>query len=185
MITPNSLTLLRVLLAIVIWCVLANSRAVGFHLTGFFLFLLASLTDLWDGILARHQSAVSDFGKIADPIADKILILTTLFAMSHLRLFSAWWLAPIFIREVGISIVRLFYLKKKIVIPAESAGKMKMGVQFATVVIGFTVLLASGYGVRAGWFNVLNLFLQFMLFVSNLMAIMSGVMFLKKLSTTR
>jgi CDP-diacylglycerol--glycerol-3-phosphate 3-phosphatidyltransferase len=89
------------------------------------IFLLACLTDFLDGWLARRNHEISDFGKILDPVADKILILGTFICFVELQLIPSWMVIVIVIREFLITSVRLFAIRKGKVLSAENAGKHK------------------------------------------------------------
>jgi CDP-diacylglycerol--glycerol-3-phosphate 3-phosphatidyltransferase len=96
-------------------------------------FLIAALTDLVDGVWARRYGLVTNFGKIADPIADKALIGTALIALS-IQGEIAWWVTGIIIfREVAITLMR-FWVIKKGVIPASRGGKVKTVSQIVAIV---------------------------------------------------
>jgi CDP-diacylglycerol--glycerol-3-phosphate 3-phosphatidyltransferase len=96
-------------------------------------FLIAALTDLVDGVWARRYGLVTNFGKIADPIADKALIGTALIALS-IQDEIAWWVTGIIIfREVAITLMR-FWVIKHGVIPASRGGKVKTVSQIIAIV---------------------------------------------------
>jgi CDP-diacylglycerol--glycerol-3-phosphate 3-phosphatidyltransferase len=96
-------------------------------------FLIAALTDLVDGVWARRYGLVTNFGKIADPIADKALIGTALIALS-IQGEIAWWVTGIIIfREVAITLMR-FWVIKHGVIPASRGGKVKTVSQIIAIV---------------------------------------------------
>ena len=96
-------------------------------------FLIAALTDLIDGVWARRYGLVTNFGKIADPIADKALIGTALVALS-IQGDIAWWVTGIIIfREVAITVLR-FWVIKHGVIPASRGGKVKTVSQIVAIV---------------------------------------------------
>jgi CDP-diacylglycerol--glycerol-3-phosphate 3-phosphatidyltransferase len=96
------------------------------------LFALAALTDHWDGHLARTRGLVTDFGKIADPIADKTLILVALAVLSGLGQLSWWVTGIVAFREIGVTLLR-FAVIKHAVIPASLGGKIKTVAQIAAI----------------------------------------------------
>ena len=138
---PNIITVGRIAMApAVFFLILAE----GFlpRILGFLLFLGAAFSDLWDGHLARKHNWVSDFGKLMDPIADKLLLLATFipfYILSHQPgvegdlpywgELPAWVLIVIFGREVLVTIVRQIAARRGRVIPAASVGKYKAVVQ--------------------------------------------------------
>lgn len=138
---PNVITVARIFMApAVFFLVLAD----GFwpRLLAFVLFLAAAFSDLWDGHLARKYGWVSDFGKLMDPIADKLLLLATFipfFILSHQAgpqgdlpywgELPVWVLIVIFGRELLVTVVRQIAARRGRVIPAGKAGKYKAVVQ--------------------------------------------------------
>jgi CDP-diacylglycerol--glycerol-3-phosphate 3-phosphatidyltransferase len=105
------------------------------------IFVVASLTDRIDGDLARKRGLITDFGKLADPIADKALIGTALVGLSMLHQLSWWVTVLILIREVGVTLLR-FWVIRRGVIPASRGGKVKTTLQ--AVAIGLLVLPLTG-----------------------------------------
>lgn len=105
-------------------------------------FAVASVTDRVDGELARRRGLVTDFGKIADPIADKALIGAALIGLSVLDELPWWVTAVILVREVGITALRLVIIRHG-VLPASRGGKLKTLLQ--SVAIGLLVLPTEGW----------------------------------------
>jgi len=89
------------------------------------LFVAASLTDLFDGIIARRRNLVTDFGKLMDPLADKVLICSAFIAFIELEWMPAWMVIVIVARELAITGLRLLAASKNIVLAAERQGKNK------------------------------------------------------------
>ena len=137
---PNWLTLLRVVLSfLLIVCLLtpgfdAKLLAVG-------TFLVACLTDLWDGRIARSKGLVTDFGVLMDPIADKILVLSAFVSFVQLGVAPAWMVVLIATREFLVTGLRLFALGKGQVLPAEAAGKHKTVSQMVAISVTLLFLL--------------------------------------------
>ncbi|MEV4243058.1 CDP-diacylglycerol--glycerol-3-phosphate 3-phosphatidyltransferase [Streptosporangium canum] len=105
----------------------------GWRVTALVVFLVASLTDLLDGELARRYGLVTDFGKIADPIADKALIGAALISLSVLDELT-WWVTIVILgRELGVTILRFAVIRHG-VIPASYGGKVKTVLQIAAIV---------------------------------------------------
>ncbi|ACZ85157.1 CDP-diacylglycerol--glycerol-3-phosphate 3-phosphatidyltransferase [Streptosporangium roseum] len=105
----------------------------GWRVTALVVFLVASLTDLLDGELARRYGLVTDFGKIADPIADKALIGAALISLSALDEL-AWWVTIVILgRELGVTLLRFAVIRHG-VIPASYGGKVKTVLQIAAIV---------------------------------------------------
>lgn len=131
---PNVLTVARLLMVPVFgYLALAIEQTDAVQWMSAAVFLIAALTDLVDGVWARRYGLVTNFGKIADPIADKALIGTALVALS-IQGEIAWWVTGIIIfREVAITVLR-FWVIKHGVIPASRGGKVKTVSQIVAIV---------------------------------------------------
>lgn len=136
----NQITLLRIGLAFVcIWLIVRDTFIS--MLWAFIVFIAASLTDYFDGLVARKFSLVSDLGKILDPIADKILIIGVFLAFLDLGAIHVWIVTVILLRELIITSLRFFCLNKGIVLEAKILGKHKTVSQIAGVILIFITLL--------------------------------------------
>lgn len=123
----NILTMSRVaMVPLFAWAFLTGS--VTGRLVAVGIFLLAAVTDRLDGHLARTRNLVTDFGKIADPIADKALTITALVLLSAEGIVPWWVTIVIVVRELGITLLR-FVLVRRSVIAASSGGKVKTVLQ--------------------------------------------------------
>ena len=119
---PNQITFLRILFIPVFVAFLLSDLQYKNYIAAF-IFIVLSLSDALDGYIARKHKQVTQIGKILDPIADKLLISAALiFLLSRIQL---WMAIVIIARELIITIARLFFLPKKIVIPASILGKIK------------------------------------------------------------
>jgi CDP-diacylglycerol--glycerol-3-phosphate 3-phosphatidyltransferase len=134
--TVARLALVPVIVAVLVWDGGAN---VALRLVAAGLFTVAAVTDHLDGHLARARGLVTDFGKIADPIVDKALVLLTLAALCWIGGGNpSWWVfILITARELGVTVMR-FAVVKYAVIPASTGGKLKTVVQI--VAVGLYVL---------------------------------------------
>jgi CDP-diacylglycerol--glycerol-3-phosphate 3-phosphatidyltransferase len=140
----NAITVLRLLLVPVFAVVLfhGDGHQTGWRIGAWAVFAVASFTDRLDGELARKRGLVTEFGKLADPIADKALIGTALVGLSVLD-DLAWWVTVVMlVREVGVTLLR-FWVIRHGVIPASRGGKVKTLLQ--GVAIGLYVLPLSGW----------------------------------------
>ena len=137
---PNALTVLRILLVPVFLILLLADG--GHDLTtrwwALVVFLLAMLTDKIDGDLARKYNLITNFGKIADPIADKSLMAAALIGLALVSELPWWVPVVILVRELGITVLRFFMIRIA-VMPASKGGKLKTVLQ--TVAIGLFLLL--------------------------------------------
>ncbi|HEU5027104.1 MAG TPA: CDP-alcohol phosphatidyltransferase family protein [Spirillospora sp.] len=132
----NALTLLRIaLVPLFVWLLFMDGT--GWRIGAFAVFAAASVTDKIDGDLARSRGLVTDFGKIADPIADKALTGAALVSLSALGELWWWVTAVIMVREIGITLMRFVVIRYG-VIPASKGGKLKTMLQ--VFAIGFYIL---------------------------------------------
>ena len=136
---PNRLTTARVFLTIGF----VGSMSVDWryaHTLALLLFVIASITDYADGAIARHRGQVTDFGKLMDPLADKIMIAGAFICLVP-SCIPAWAAVVIISREFLITGLRLVAASKQIVLPAEALGKHKTGWQIGAVIF-FLLFLA-------------------------------------------
>ncbi|MEQ4718292.1 CDP-diacylglycerol--glycerol-3-phosphate 3-phosphatidyltransferase [Nonomuraea sp. B19D2] len=129
----NVLTVLRLAL-VPFFVVCLFLPGTGWRVTALGVFVVASITDHLDGELARRYGLITDFGKIADPIADKALTGAALVCLSILNELPWWVTIPILGREIGITALR-FVLLRHAVIPASYGGKVKTVLQIAAIVL--------------------------------------------------
>ena len=133
---PNFLTLLRIAVVPVMgWMLLAHPQQTNWRIATTAVFALAIATDALDGYLARKHNLITNFGKLADPIADKALTGMALVGLSILGELWWWVTISILIREWGITLLRLA-LAQRIVLAANRGGKLKTVLQ-AAAIIGF------------------------------------------------
>lgn len=126
---PNVLTVLRILLVPVLVVALLEETSNG-DLLAAVVFALASLTDFVDGWLARTRAKVTNFGKLMDPIADKLLVIGALVSLVSLDRLAAWVAMVIIAREIAVTVARA---QADEVIPAAAWGKAKTCVQVAAI----------------------------------------------------
>ena len=139
----NALTVLRLALVPVFLFALFHDEGedTAWRVLAFVAFAVASVTDRVDGELARRRGIVTDFGKIADPMADKALIGAALIGLSLLDELSWWVTVVVLVREIGITLLRLFVIRHG-VMPASRGGKVKTLLQ--GLGIGLLVLPLGG-----------------------------------------
>ncbi|KUH98649.1 CDP-diacylglycerol--glycerol-3-phosphate 3-phosphatidyltransferase [Mycolicibacterium acapulense] len=146
----NVLTGVRMALVPVFLVVLfvGDGHETFWRIAAFVVFTVAVITDRFDGALARNYGMVTEFGTLADPIADKALIGAALIGLSLLGDLPWWITVVILTREIGITVLRFAVLRHG-VIPASRGGKLKTLVQ--GVAIGLFVLPLSGAWLAAAW----------------------------------
>ncbi|MBV9819401.1 MAG: CDP-diacylglycerol--glycerol-3-phosphate 3-phosphatidyltransferase [Solirubrobacterales bacterium] len=130
---PNVLTVIRILLVPVLVVALLEKTGSGDLLAGV-VFAIASLTDAIDGYLARSRNSITNFGKLMDPIADKLLIIAALVALVSLDRLEAWVAMVIIAREFAVTVLRVAIgTQQGVVIPASPWGKVKTATQVLMV----------------------------------------------------
>lgn len=137
---PNRLTMLRIALTFV-FMFLLFCKGLWAKAGSLLVFLIAALSDFLDGWLANKRGLVTDFGKLMDPIADKILVLAAFAAFVQMQLIDAWMFVIIIAREILITSLRLFALNKGKVLSASKSGKHKTLSQMVVIffILGFVV----------------------------------------------
>ena len=141
---PNALTVVRILLVPVM--VAALLEADGASLLAAAVFAIAASTDVLDGYLARSRRLVTTFGKVMDPVADKLLVSAALVALVDLDRLAAWAAAVIIVRELAVSGLRAVAGRRGIVIVASRLGRLKTASQIAAV-----LALIVATDPDAGW----------------------------------
>lgn|SRR5699024_133544 len=157
---PNVLTTIRILLIPIFLWVIAGTgawqdvdAARADRWWALVVFLLLMVTDQLDGYLARKYEVITDFGKLADPIADKLLMLAAFISLNLLG--ELWWTvtAVIVVRELGITLWRLVLARRGLVVPASKGGKLKTVLQTLAVALYIMPLAGAvtwiGHGVMA------------------------------------
>jgi len=146
----NVLTGIRMVLVPVFLVALfvGDGHETSWRITAFAIFAVAVITDHFDGALARSYGMVTEFGTLADPIADKALIGSALVGLSILGDLPWWVTVVIVIRELGVTFLRLVVLRRG-VIPASRGGKLKTLVQ--AVAIGLFIMPLSGTWLSVAW----------------------------------
>jgi len=146
----NGLTVLRMALVPVFAVALlyADGEETGARVLAWVIFAIAVVTDHFDGEIARRRGLITNFGKLADPIADKALTGTALVGLSVLGELP-WWVTVVILgREVGVTLLR-FWVIRHGVIPASRGGKLKTLVQ--AIAIGLYILPLSGVLGTVRW----------------------------------
>lgn len=143
---PNRLTIARFFLTLGFVAALSVNWQYG-HTLALALFVAGSLTDYADGYIARRYSLVTDFGKLMDPLVDKIMIAGAFICLvpPPSSAIPAWAVVVIISREFLITGLRLLAASKGTVLPAEALGKHKTGWQIATVIFFLAILAAHEF----------------------------------------
>lgn len=130
----NRITMLRIVLTAVFMLFLLWWEKIWWtKAVSLLIFSLAALSDFFDGLIAKKQNMITDFGKLMDPIADKILVLAAFSAFLSMQIINVWMFMVIVSREILITSLRLFALNKGKVLSASKAGKHKTVSQMAVI----------------------------------------------------
>lgn len=132
---PNALTLLRVaMVPAFAWVFLSQPQSAAWRYTALAIFALAQITDVVDGRIARARHLVTRFGKLVDPIADKLLTGMAFVALSLVSELSWWVTGVILLREWGVTVLRFAMLRFG-VISANRGGKLKAVIQTVAILL--------------------------------------------------
>ncbi len=139
---PNLITLVRILL-IPVFIILFITPTPDRSMSAAVIFVVAAITDLLDGYIARRTGQVTKLGKLLDPIADKLLVLSALILLVNVDRVSALVAILVIAREVAVTGIRAIAATEGMIIAAEATGKYKMALQ----VVAITLLVLEGTGL--------------------------------------
>ena len=176
---PNALTVLRLVLVPIFVVLGLQSQSWTALWAAFVVFAVAAITDRFDGELARSWGQITDFGRIADPIADKALTLCGFGLLSY-QGFLPWWLTILIaVRELGITAMRAFLLRRGVVVSANQAGKLKTFMQM--IALGMLLIPWAHFTAlneaNEGWVVILIRLGQIFAGVALALTLYSGVMY--------
>lgn len=133
---PNKLTIIRTLMVIPFIIILEiDNKSLLFNIIAALIFLSASLTDFLDGYIARKNNLITNFGKLMDPLSDKILVISALITFVSKQYIQAWMVIIIIAREFLVTGIRIIAASKGEVIPADKLGKYKTTFQMIAIVL--------------------------------------------------
>ena len=139
----NLLTLARIIvIPIIVFCIYMKSPFYGW--AAFTLFCIASITDYFDGYIARIRNEVTNFGTFLDPIADKLLVAAVILILTSKEIIADWETIPaliILLREIAVSGLREYLAKIKVSVPASRISKIKTSLQL--IALAFLILSES------------------------------------------
>jgi len=176
---PNKLTMFRVILIPFFVFFLLTDIGLGAvaPVLALVIFIVASLTDMLDGKIARKYNLVTNFGKFMDPLADKLLVCSALICLIELEKAASWIVIIIIAREFIISGFRLIAAEHQIVIAASMWGKFKTTFQMAAIIL---LILNCAWSLPVGSVDVIYLLGQIVLYVALILTIISLVDYLMK-----
>ena len=161
----NKLTILRIILVPVFVALMMLDMGIAATIV----FVVASLTDMLDGYLARKRNEITNFGKFADPIADKILVVSALLCLMEIAVIPAWAVIIVIAREFIVSGLRMSAASQDVVIAADGFGKIKTITQMVSI-----TMLLLGIG------GIFGIIAQVLFYVSVVLTFLSGVSYIVK-----
>jgi len=175
----NRITLFRIVTAF-IFMFLIFVNGLWAKIASFIIFILAALSDFYDGFLARKNNMVTDFGKLMDPIADKILVVAALVAFVQMQLVQAWMVVIIIFREILVTSLRIFALSKGKVLSATRAGKHKTFSQMLVIFIILIFILVKEvmlefYSWNPSWENFFKITIYILMLITTALTLYSGI----------
>lgn len=177
---PNKLTLFRVIL-VPFFVAALLIREIPYHnLWALLLFAVASLTDHFDGKLARKNNQVTTFGQFLDPVADKILVISALVCFVQLGLAPTWCVLIIIAREFIVTSIRLVAVDSGKVIAANQWGKTKTVSQIVAVIAILLLQILLELGVPGAWEAAFVSIGNIMIYIATLFTVFSGAVYIKE-----
>lgn len=183
--TPNKLTIARMVISPIFLAVIMKDGLPHRFLWALIIFSIASVTDAIDGKMARKNNQVTNFGKLLDPIADKVLTTAALLAFMKLGLCNIWIVMIVLTREFTIASIRMIAASNGVVIPANIWGKLKTVSQMVfTVLIMllgeiFTYAKNIVPGVTVPHYLTLSNISNTLLWITAVLTVISGVIYIK------
>ncbi|EJF41847.1 CDP-diacylglycerol--glycerol-3-phosphate 3-phosphatidyltransferase [Clostridium sp. MSTE9] len=183
---PNKLTMFRLILVPFFVAVLLAPALPHHYLIAAILFAVASYTDHLDGMLARKNNQITDFGKFMDPLADKVLVISALVCFVELHLANVWLVLLIIAREFMVTSIRLVAADKGQVIAANNWGKAKTVSQIIAILVVLFLqywleLAVAGVALPVTVNEPLaSLFGQLLILIATALAVISGLIYLKQ-----
>ena len=179
---PNKLTLARILLVPFFVAALLIDFPLN-NLAALLIFIAASLTDMLDGKIARKQGLITDFGKFADPLADKILVISALLCFVQLGLCDCVAVIIVLFREFAVTSIRLIAASKGKVIAANMWGKVKTVTQMVSIICVITMqvvldLAQLGIPLPDLLPTVFYYIGEVLIWISTFFALLSGVVYI-------
>lgn len=179
---PNKLTLLRCCLVPVFLLFIYLTAVPYNYLIALIIFMVASATDALDGHIARKNNLITNFGKFLDPLADKVLVISTLTVFVDLKVMGAIPLIIIITREFMVSGLRLVVADEGVVVPAGIWGKLKTAFTMITIIFALlwlSILNDFAFNISANTGNIINIIIQVLIWISTALTIISGLVYLK------
>lgn len=163
----------------------------GLRLLALVMFVAASITDYYDGVLARRHGWVTNFGKLLDPLADKLIVMAAFVGMVELEIFPSWMVILILCREFLITGLRTLAISQGSVIAADRWGKNKTISQMTTIITALVYLTARDFLTLSGHWKpvvvdewglapIFTVILNLMMLVCVVLTVVSGVLYFRR-----
>ncbi len=172
--TPNKLTIIRILL-VPFFMAFALAGGTMWNIAALLIFAAASLTDYYDGKIARASGQITTFGKFMDPLADKMLTTAAFLVFMDIDLISPWVVIIILLREFAVSGIRLAAAGTGEVIAASIWGKAKTVSQMVAIILTFVLMIFSFIP-----YNVTYIIVNIVVWISTALTILSGADYIIK-----
>jgi len=180
---PNLLTIIRIIFASLIALILIFSDSKMAYFISFILFALAGITDYFDGWLARKRNQISDLGRMLDPIADKILVISTFIILMSNNVIDGFNVIAALIiiyREIFISGLREFLGNKSFVVKVTKLAKWKTAIQFITILAFLGRQVINDFYMYT---VIINIFIEFictlLIWITSLISLFTGINYLR------
>lgn len=191
---PNKLSILRIIMIPITLLFMLPISIYGFQPEGWnsfitehgmliaaIMFIIASLTDMLDGKIARKYNLITNLGKFLDSLADKMLVIAVLIAFVELGRISAWWLMIITLREFMVTGIRMLASEKGVVMAAKMIGKIKTTTQMIAIIfLMFEPTICKIAGLTAGTINPVTIIGDVLFGICVIMTVVSGLDYLIK-----
>lgn len=176
---PNKLTMVRMcMVPVFVFFMLAEFMPYR-YMIALVIFSLASYTDHLDGKIARSQNLITNFGKLMDPLADKILVMSALICFVRLGFASTACVIVIMIREFAVTSIRLVAVEQGKVIPANNWGKAKTISQMVAIITILALQSLLQLNLLTGSAGVMLMIGDVLIYIATLLTLISGVIYAK------
>ncbi len=181
---PNKITISRILLTFV-FIFLMKASGLFPKIGAMLIFSLACFTDYLDGYLARKNYEITTFGKLMDPIADKILVISAFIVFAQLGLVGVWMVVVILLREFVVTSLRIFALARGKVIHAQRMGKHKTISSYVAIFLILAFLIFKEIAIKIGFYSksfqsMGSFFIYILMLVVISLTIISGINYIAK-----
>ena len=175
---PNRLTIVRMVLTPIFLFVFMAPFIPYHYFIGLAVYVAGCITDFLDGKIARNYNLITTFGKLADPVADKMLTTAALLALMNEGLCSLYIVFIVLTREFAVTSVRLAASAQGVVIPANVWGKAKTVSQMVSTILIMLLMAINSTGVLPESFP-LSIISQVLLWITAALAVISGIIYIK------